>query len=538
MSRRRSLLLTVALFSPLFAFAANGCFAAAPSAQNSASSARTLTVVLCPFVPSFGAFKDEVTRNVAGGGVRRNYQQRHAEAVGVAAAPLRAWIAGSVSRVGVFLPRNPRVDMVVPAAPIVPDHQERPYAMRRGRFIPIAAVVLLLTVVPAAWAATRYKILHTFTGGKDGGLVGSGVALDAGGNPYGMTYYGGTGTGCSGDGGCGVIFRLSPQAGGHWKEKALFDLTKETGGANYGAGLLFNSSGNLFGSTGAQYPGGPSYIFELTPGNGEWNFSPIYEPSGYCLVFDQAGSLYGCIGPSTGFAELSPGSGGWIYTDIWDDPCNGTCPDGAGGTAPLTWDEKGNLYGTMLFGGNYPPKCHGEGGCGTAFQMTPNGDGTWTYHVLHRFAATETDGYYPYAGLTVDAFGNAYGLTSEGGKYGTGTFFKLTPAKSGLWKETILYEFPNCLDGCVPSFTLVSDQAGNLYSSGGGGLDCGGTSCGTVFKFSPQKNGSWKYSVVHKFDGNDGAFPYGVVLDSKGNIFGTTMQGGKYNMGVAFEITP
>jgi hypothetical protein len=408
--------------------------------------------------------------------------------------------------------------------------------MRRGRFISIAAVVLFLTLVPAAWAATRYKILHTFTGGKDGGLVASGFTLDQSSSPYGMASWGGAGSPCGYQSGCGVIFKLSLETNGRWREKVLLNFTDDTGSGGYQTNLLFDSSGKLFGSTsGIDYK---AYIFELTPGNGEWNFSPIYEPSGYCLVFDQAGSLYGCIGPSTGFAELSPGSGGWIYTDIWDDLCNGTCSDGSSPRAPLSWDANGNLYGTMLFGGNPPPKCHGEGGCGTAFQMTPNGDGTWTYHVLHRFAATETDGYYPYAGLTVDAFGNAYGLTSEGGKYGTGTFFKLTPAKSGLWKETILYEFPNCLDGCVPSFTLVSDQAGNLYSSGGGGLDCGGTSCGTVFKFSPQKNGSWKYSVVHKFDGNDGAFPYGVVLDSKGNIFGTTMQGGKYNMGVAFEITP
>jgi hypothetical protein len=170
--------------------------------------------------------------------------------------------------------------------------------------------------------------------------------------------------------------------------------------------------------------------------------------------------------------------------------------------------------------------------------MTPNGDGTWTYHVLWRFAKSGTDGYYPYAGLTVDASGNAYGLTSAGGKYGTGTFFKLTRTKTGPWKETILYQFPNCADGCGPSFTLVPDEAGNLYSSGAGGLDCGGISCGTVFKLAPQKNGTWKYSVVHKFNGNDGAFPYGVTLDDKGNVFGTTMNGGKYNMGVAFEITP
>ena len=70
----------------------------------------------------------------------------------------------------------------------------------------------------------------------------------------------------------------------------------------------------------------------------------------------------------------------------------------------------------------------------------------------------------------------------------------------------------------------------------GGDKKCG--PCGVIFKLAPQKSGKWKYSVLHTFHGPEGANPYGVILDNKGNIFGTTEDGGKYNMGVAFEITP
>jgi len=403
--------------------------------------------------------------------------------------------------------------------------------MRRAKLL--FALVVVGALQASAWAAGQYKyrILHTFTGGKDGGVAASTSVLDASGNLYGTTLSGGRRAGEWCPYGCGVIFRLKPQGRDWWKETVLLDFDNDTGISSYYAPLLFDGRGSLFGSTVAvDYK--HAYIFELTPGSGQWKFNPIYD-AGYCLVFDQAGNLYGIIPPG-GIGELSPGPNGWTYTDLYDFP-----PDSVSGIdSPLSWDARGSLYGTSVFGGNGPPKCLGSGGCGTAFQLAPNGDGTWTYHVLWRFAATRTDGYYPYAGLTVDASGTAYGATAYGGKYGNGTFFKLTPTKTGLWKETILYQFPNCNDGCVPSFTLVADKAGNLYSSGAGGLDCGGISCGTVFKFSPQKDGSWKYSVVHKFNGNDGAFPYGVVLDDKGNIFGTTMQGGKYNLGVAFEITP
>lgn len=171
--------------------------------------------------------------------------------------------------------------------------------------------------------------------------------------------------------------------------------------------------------------------------------------------------------------------------------------------------------------------------------MTPNSDGTWTYHVLHRFANFKTDGQLPDGGLVVDASGNAYGVTAYGGIHGNGTVFEFTRSSEGHWKQTVLYDFPNCADGCLPGTTMVFDRAGNLYGTASGGVaECGGYTCGVVLKLTRVTGGKWKYGVLHKFNGPDGGFPYGVILDGKGNLYGTTQAFGKYNAGVAFEITP
>jgi len=397
------------------------------------------------------------------------------------------------------------------------------------------AVALILALAPRALGATRYKyrILYTFTGGGDGGWPASGLVFDSTGNPYGATYSGGTlNTDCPFQGGCGVIFELSPQKNGHWKENVLFNFVKDTGGEPKNAQpLLVDNAGNLFGNTAALEPGSPAYVFELTPGSGQWNFNPIYALGGGCLVLDQKGDLYGCIGDGKydhgAIGELSPGSNGWTYTDLYDF-CKLGCRDGIQPESPLSWDQQGILYGTTLQGGN---------GYGVAFRMTPNGDGTWTYHVLHRFGAFKQDGLLPVAGLVVDAAGNAYGVTWAGGQYNDGTVFRLTPSTGGRWKETILWDFPPGVPGAGPLYTLALDHAGALYGMAqGGDKKCG--PCGVIFKLAPQKSGKWKYSVLHTFHGPEGADPYGVILDGKGNIFGTTYDGGKYGAGVAFEITP
>jgi uncharacterized repeat protein (TIGR03803 family) len=170
--------------------------------------------------------------------------------------------------------------------------------------------------------------------------------------------------------------------------------------------------------------------------------------------------------------------------------------------------------------------------------MTPNGNGAWAYHVLHRFGSFKKDGLFPWGGLVVDKSGNAYGTTIAGGPHAFGTVFKLTPTSGGGWKQTLLYGFPDLNLGAHPWGNLVFDKAGNLYGVANGGSACGSYFCGEVFKLTPQTSGKWKYSVVHAFKGPDGAYPYGVVIDKKGNLFGTAWGGGTYDHGVVFEITP
>jgi hypothetical protein len=156
---------------------------------------------------------------------------------------------------------------------------------------------------------------------------------------------------------------------------------------------------------------------------------------------------------------------------------------------------------------------------------------------MHRFADSQYDGQYPDGGLAIDAAGNAYGVAGGGGPNGTGTVFELKPSSSQTgkrWNQVVLYDFPNCNEGCSPGCTMVFDKAGNLY-----GVAAGGTKgYGVVFKLSPHAGGEWSYTVVHNFVGSDGEFPWGVTLDDKGNLFGTTKNGGTYNAGVAFEISP
>ncbi len=202
-------------------------------------------------------------------------------------------------------------------------------------------------------------------------------------------------------------------------------------------------------------------------------------------------------------------------------------------TSPLTWDASGNLYGATEGGG--------KGNLGVVFQLEHTATG-WKEHVLHNFPAFPTDGDDPDGGPTLDQKGNVYGTTSQGGSKGNGTVFQLTRGTDGLWKETILYHFPIVKNGAGPEGVLAIDPLGNLYGTAGGGTGpCGGGGCGVVFKMSPPQPGftKWTYTVLHRFTGPDGALPVaGLTLDSKGNLYGTTVAGGAGGYGVVFEITP
>ena len=271
----------------------------------------------------------------------------------------------------------------------------------------------------------------------------------------------------------------------------------------------------------------------------------VYPQAG--LIFDAAGNLYGTTadggdyGVGTVF-ELTPnGSGGWTEKKLHNFGINSA--DGNSPSASLIFDAAGNLYGTTQYGGDFPCDLLG---CGTVFELTPDGSGGWTEKKLHNFGINEKDGIYPRAGLIFDGAGNLYGTTYQGGSgpcsSGCGTVFELTPTDDGGWTEKKLHSFGlNSKDGIYPFAGLVFDAAGNLYGTTyqGGDFTCGDSGCGTVFELT-RTGGRWLEKKLHNFgNGTDGANPYaGLTFDAAGNLYGTTAQGGDYNNGTVFELTP
>jgi len=398
-------------------------------------------------------------------------------------------------------------------------------------------VVLVLWLAQLAWAANTTTILYGFTGGNDGGDPASALVFDSAGNAYGTTVTGGTF-------GYGTVFELSPNGSG-WTETVLYSFAGSPDGKNPYGGVTLDASGNLYGTTVA---GGNStcsgdgcgVVFKLTNSGGHWRESILYNfqggkdgaGSGGAVVFDSAGNLYGTT-PDGGARsmgvvyELIPGANGQWTEKILHSFTGGN-DGGVGSLGALLIDSAGNLYGVAEVGG--------ANGSGTVYRLSPGANGTWKGTTLYAFKG-KPDAGSPYGGLILDQAGNLYGTTYYGGANGGGAVYELHKA-GGVWKEKVIYSFQNGSDVNSSTTTLVFDAAGNLYgtASAGGGQSC---DCGGIFKLTRQGN-SWSESVVHAFAGDpDGAFPYyGLFLDQAGNLYGTTVQGGTSNQGAIFQFTP
>jgi uncharacterized repeat protein (TIGR03803 family) len=238
------------------------------------------------------------------------------------------------------------------------------------------------------------------------------------------------------------------------------------------------------------------------------------------MVFDSEGNLYGT---AFNVFKLTPGPDSWTESVL----CDVSCDRPTGG---LLLDAKGNLYGTTQVSGTYNE--------GTVFKLKPMPDGTWKERVLYSFGGFAGDGRQPgKGGLAFDAAGNLYGTTLWGGRYARGIVFRLSRQPDGHWKESILHHFKLGKSGNHPAVGVVVDASGNLYGvTGYGGAEC---DCGVVYKLAPNPDGTWTYTVLHRFNGNDGFFPYAnLVLDGQGNLYGTTEYGGSGGGGVVFRITP
>jgi uncharacterized repeat protein (TIGR03803 family) len=259
------------------------------------------------------------------------------------------------------------------------------------------------------------------------------------------------------------------------------------------------------------------------------------------LVADSAGNLYG-----TTPADGGSGNGGTIF----EIPSNGnpaivlaTFPMFSGGgvkpLADLAITSTGALYGTTEEGGIRGTGC-GVNGCGTVFELGPPNPkgflaGVRPYRQLDQFKGG-TDGDAPQGGLATAPNGVLYGTTAFGGPADMGTVFGLTPTAAGTtWTETVLHSFKQS-DGAVPFGDLVIGPNGALF---GTTLAGGSANRGTVFELSPS-GATWTLTVLHSFTGagDDGAEPNGLVVDSAGNIWGSTEAGGTSGNGTVFGVAP
>ncbi len=367
----------------------------------------------------------------------------------------------------------------------------------------------------------KETVLYNFQGGADGANSRGGLVMDSTGNLYGTTLYGGTSSNCSVSLGCGTVFKLDPTG----KKTVLYSFQGGTDGSLPYAGLIMDSAGNLYGTTGGGGKGGT--VFEMDPtGKKTVLYSFQGSPDGKfptaSLIMDSAGNLYGTtVGGGTVdggsvFKVDSTGKETVLYSFTY------TNDDGFEPAASLIMDTAGNFYGTTDYGG--------ANADGTVFKLDATGDET----VLHSFPDADGDGLFP-GGLIMDSAGNLYGTTVGGGTASFGTVFKVDPTG----KETVLYSFQGGTDGEAPYGSLIMDSAGNLYGTtifGGTSSNCGSLGCGTIFILDP----TGKETVLYSFQGGtDGDDPYAsLIMDSAGNLYGTTRYGGTANFGTVFKVDP
>jgi len=398
------------------------------------------------------------------------------------------------------------------------------------------------TAVQAA-PAQALQVLHTFGGGTSDGQWPSGsISFDAQGNLYGVTSNGAKH-------GYGMIFKVAPSLDGSWSETDIHDFCNQPPVCSDGAyplgGLIFDPEGNAYGTT--SYGGtAQSYgvVYKLTPrGDGTFSQSVIWLLPGTgqtsypeaSLTLDNNGRLFGTAAGNPVFGGFGSafalshtngtGAGRVLYS--FHAESDGGSPD-----TRLVLDHHHNLYGMAA-----------EGGltffAGVVFELTPLQGGGWQESVIYDLPPVE-DGGSAVGGVIFDASGNLYGT-------GNGSVFKLTPGNGGKWQHTTIFQFSGNEGGVLSGLTF--DNAGNLYGTAriGGHPGCANAyGCGSVFKLTPQTDGSWKKSTVYRFTGgSDGGDPVGgVVLDSAGHLYGVTEYGGQvtrsclFGCGVVYTITP
>ncbi len=313
--------------------------------------------------------------------------------------------------------------------------------------------------------------LYNFQGGNDGAAPGARVIFGPDGTLYGTTTNGGVGP-CRGDGGetgCGTVFNVRPSPRActtalcPWTETVLYRFTGGSDGSNPGSGdLLFDQSGNLYGTTYSGGAYGLGAVFSLSPSNGGWSESVLYSFTGgndgsrpqSSVIFDQSGNLYGTTiygGPSNlGVVyELTNFGSGWQEKTIYSFPgtVHGQYPVGG-----LILDGSGNLYGTT--------QSTTASQWGLVYELTPS-NGNWTItHTANLPGDSASSG--PVASLIMDAGGNLYGAVPREGSTDTGIVFEVSNWRLiGLWD----FNYYQYSDGYFPYGSVILDANGNLYGT-------------------------------------------------------------------------
>jgi uncharacterized repeat protein (TIGR03803 family) len=258
--------------------------------------------------------------------------------------------------------------------------------------------------IQCTWLET---ILYSFTGGTDGERPGSGnLVFDSAGNIYGTTTYGGSF-------GKGVVFKLT-RSGSGWTQSVLWNFTGGSDGANPVSGVIFDSAGNLYGTT-------PGAVYELSPMQSGWIETTLYSftdpstgPGSGGLIWDGHGNLFGITGGARTNSvayELTPQNGGWSFSVLYNFGMQSSGP-----FAAPTFDSQGNLYGSL-------PSDPDNGG--EIFMLTHSGD-QWIYSPYYHFASCGGAAW-PSGAVTFDANGNMFGTTVHGGTGCAGTVWEITP---------------------------------------------------------------------------------------------------------------
>ncbi len=373
--------------------------------------------------------------------------------------------------------------------------------------------------------------LFTFNGGAGASPQGESLVRDSSGNLYGVTPAGGL---CND----GTVFELSGANDSIYTTLISFTGTSGACPGDIPVGTLaFDASGNLFGVTYQGGPTGDGTVYELS-GAGHQAFTSLvsfatagtYPDAG--LTFDSSGNLYGTTSSGGTYYdgtvfELSAGNYSGYTTLVSFSGTAGATP-GANPQAALTYDKTtGNLYGTTEGGG--------AANDGTVFQLA---GANLIFSSLVSFTGTSGAdvGRQPYAGVYVDGSGNLLGTTKTGGTAGDGNVFELTGVAHATFASLLSFTGHTGTDpGLYPVAPLVADASGNLY----GTTQFGGTSgSGTVFKLAAGTHAFTSMLALTGSGGNDpgGDISGGLVIDHAGNLFGACLGGGAYGLGTIFEI--